>query len=83
MWEIIKMLKKGEAATDNIPKEMAHIEFSPPSELRKMNDGAVSAYVTHFPLWSLPKSSYSQAKSGEYCINLLLFFLLGDLPLST
>lgn len=58
------MLRKGQAILDGIPKEMGHLEFFPPSTLKEINGKELSVYATHFPLWTLPVSSYQNLKTG-------------------
>lgn len=62
----MKMLRKGEATSDNMPKEMGHLEFFPPSCLKGIHgDKEIKVFATHFPMWTLPKSCYSGNKLGK------------------
>ena len=65
LWEITKMLKKGEATADNMPKESAQIEFFTPSVIKTIHEQDLSTFTTHFPLWTLPKTCYCNNKLGE------------------
>ncbi|KAF6025240.1 SULT6B1 [Bugula neritina] len=81
VWELMKMLKKKQAVADGIPKEMGHLEFFPPSVLRKINGSDMPVYATHFPLWCLPKSAYTNSQlvyvyrnPKDVCVSLFYHF---------
>lgn len=65
-WEIMKMLKRNNTEYDVMPKESAHLEFLPPSSIKEVNNQNTPVFVTHFPMWCLPKSCYSHIKTGKH-----------------